>query len=305
MSRSKINKTALVTGATGFVGSNVTKRLVENGWRVHVILRPQSKLTLLDNLKNNVTFHYHDGSAENMLEIFKSIKPDIVFHLASLFLAHHQTKHIEEMIKSNITFGTQLVDAMTAIGSSCMINTGTSWQHFQNKKYNPVCLYAATKQAFESILTFYTQTTSLKVITLKLFDTFGPNDPRPKLFTLLRKTANENNALAMSPGEQLIDLVYIDDVVDAFMKAAERFQKGKSNQWEEYAVSSGNPIPLKEIVSIYGSVTGKRLSINWGERPYRHNEVMVPWNKGKCLPDWEPKISLEEGIRRMESGSED
>ncbi|QNF30951.1 NAD(P)-dependent oxidoreductase [Metabacillus sp. KUDC1714] len=300
-----MNKTALVTGATGFVGSNVTKRLVENGWRVHVILRPQSKLTLLDNLKNNVTFHYHDGSAENMLGILKSIKPDIVFHLASLFLAHHQTKHIEEMIKSNITFGTQLVDAMTAIGSSCMINTGTSWQHFQNKKYNPVCLYAATKQAFESILTFYTQTTLLKVITLKLFDTFGPNDPRPKLFTLLRKTANENNTLAMSPGEQLIDLVYIDDVVDAFMKAAERFQKGKSNQWEEYAVSSGNPIPLKEIVSIYGSVTGKRLSINWGERLYRHNEVMIPWNKGKCLPGWETKISLEEGIKRMELGSED
>ena len=162
------------------------------------------------------------------------------------------------MIQSNILFGTQLIEAMTVNGVYSLINTGTSWQHFQNQPYNPVCLYAATKQAYETILAYYMEVSPLKVVTLKLFDTYGPNDPRRKLIPLLHEAAEKQHTLAMSPGEQLIDIVHIDDICNAFVVAADRIINNVIfSQWEEYAVSSGKPLLLKDIVKTYEAVTGK------------------------------------------------
>ena len=167
---------------------------------------------------------------------------------------------------------------MTLQGVTKLINTGTSWQHYENEDYNPVCLYAATKQAFEDMLKFYVEASELKVITLKLFDTYGPDDPRPKLFTLLRRVAEEQTELAMSPGEQLIDLVYIDDVIEGYLLAARRLMDNSVSGMEDYAISSGKQISLKELVAIYGRTIGKQLPIKWGGRSYRTREVMVSWN---------------------------
>jgi nucleoside-diphosphate-sugar epimerase len=105
------------------------------------------------------------------------------------------------------------------INNGCyhIINTGTSWQHFEQSNYNPVNLYAATKEAFEAIITFYKATSSLKVTTLKLFDTYGPNDSRYKIIPLLQKAFTEQKELSMSKGEQLIDFVYIVGIANAYM----------------------------------------------------------------------------------------
>lgn len=292
-------KRVLVTGATGFVGSHLAKRLVHDGCSVHLIVRSQSNLQQIKPLLDKVTLHEHDGSTERMHEIMGEVSPSIVFHLASLFLAQHEPANITALVGSNVLFATQLVDAMAARGISYLVNTGTSWQHFENKTYSPVNLYAATKQAFETILQYYVEATTLKVITLKLYDTYGPNDPRHKLFALLCRVAEEQTPLAMSPGEQLVDMVYIDDVVDAFTIAGERLLAGNVNLHESYAVSSGNQIKLKDLVDLYVQVVGQKLPIAWGGRPYRSREVMIPWNGGALLPGWKPGINLEEGIALM------
>jgi nucleoside-diphosphate-sugar epimerase len=292
-------KTAIITGSTGFVGLHLTKRLAADNWDVHLIIRQKSNLvSLFKEINKRITFHMHDGTTKKMVNIIKKVKPAIVFHLASLFIAQHQTKDIEPLIKSNVLFGTQLVEAMVINKIYQLINTGTSWQHYDNKDYSPVCLYAATKQAFEDILRLYIETTPLKIITLKLFDTYGPDDQRQKLFSLLKKIGKEQKPLAMSPGEQLMDIVYIDDVLDAFVLASEILQY-QVKQYEEYAVSSGKPIKLKELAEMYESVTGISLPIEWGGRPYRTREVMVPWTKGKLLPGWKPKVSIKEGIAKF------
>jgi nucleoside-diphosphate-sugar epimerase len=104
----------------------------------------------------------------------------------------------------------------------------------------------------------------------------------------------------MSPGEQLIDLVYIDDVIEGYLLAAKRLADDKVLDMEEYAISSGKPIYLKELVAVYGRIVKKTMPINWGGRPYRFREVMMPWDKGQKLTGWEPEIELIEGIKRME-----
>jgi nucleoside-diphosphate-sugar epimerase len=161
-----------------------------------------------------------------------------------------------------------------------------------------VCLYAASKKAFEAVLRYYQELFKIKAVTLKLHDTYGASDRRSKLFTTLRKHG-ENTVLPMSAGDQKLDLVYIDDVVDAYIVAAHRLLSRKNSDLEEFAVSSGNQVSLRDIVELYAQITKKKMRIDWGKRPYRLREVMVPWTKGSSLPGWEPKISLSEGIMRM------
>lgn len=292
-------RVALVTGGSGFIGSHLVSRLIKEQWDVHVITRSTTKAATLQTFGNDITIHAHDGSTASMMNILFDTRPDVVFHLASLFITQHEPEDVEMLIESNIKFGVQLLEGMKANGIDKLIFAGTSWQHYENKDYCPVNLYAATKQAFESILAYYLDSAPLKSITLKFFDTYGPRDQRPKIFQLLQQTALHKTKLAMSPGEQLIDMVYIDDVVEAFMLAAERLLLHKVERREEYAVSSGRPIPLKELVTLYEKITCKKLDIMWGGKPYRTREVMFPWNKGKLLPAWKPEVSLEEGLKRM------
>lgn len=292
----KSNKpSALVTGATGYVGSNLVRVLVEQGWKVSVVVRTGSKLDVLGAVLNKIVVYTHDGTTIGMIEAVKAAKPEIVFHLASLFLAQHKEEEVEGLIASNVLFSTQLVEAMAANNVCYLINTGTAWQHFDNKKYDPVNLYAATKQAFEDILLYYVNARGIKVKTLALFDTYGQNDPRSKLMSLLWKTAHEQKTLEMSPGNQFIDIVHISDVVSAFIHAASNI----SDQIEghvTYGISSGKPLKLQELVKVFEAATGQLLPIVWGGRPYRFRECMVAWSDYKPLPGWEPKIPLEIGI---------
>ena len=293
---------ALVTGATGFVGSHLTRRLVREGWKVHILSRSGSQLSDLPEFRH-VENHVHDGSTQSMVSCVAKARPDVVFHLASLFLSQHETKDIEPLIQSNVLFGSQLLEAMKVNGITSLINTGTSWQHYNNEDYNPVCFYAATKQAFEAVLEYYVQACGIKAITLKLFDTYGPDDPRPKLFHLLSKVATSGETLDASGGEQLIDLVHIDDVTEAYLIAAQRLIKCMAQQHECYAVSSGHPMPLRDLVQLYSEVTGSAIHVNWGARPYRFREVMKTWTGSGSIEGWQPKFALADGMKSSQKKS--
>lgn len=262
-------------------------------------MRPSSKMSLINDITDKINIHIHDGTTEGMMKIIEKARPEVVFHLASKFTAKHQESDVKPLISSNILFGTQLVEAMSRNKIKYLINTGTAWQHYKNDEYNPVCLYSATKQAFENILKYYTEAEKLKVVTLKLFDTYGPNDPRPKIMNLLKKVGESEEELSMSPGEQYMDLVYIDDIVEAFFRSVDIIKNRPNITQESYAVTSSNPIKLKDLVRIFEKVSGKKLNIKWGDRPYRNREVMVTWDKGKVLDGWKPRINLEDGISKI------
>ena len=297
MANSYNTKRALVTGATGYIGSNLVRHLLSLGWDVHIITRPNSNLEVLDGKLDSITVHQHDGSSRGMVEVLSKAKPQIVFHLASLFLAQHKTEDIEALIASNMLFSTQLVEAMAVTGAKYLVNTATSWQHYNNEDYNPVNLYAATKQAFEAILSYYIEAHEIKVTTLALFDTYGPGDPRPKLISLLWKTAITQQPMAMSPGEQMIDLVHISDVLRAYTLAAEVLPQ-QSEAHTHYGVSSGTPMRLIDLVAAFQNATYTKLPISFGGRPYRPREVMLPWINYLAVPGWRPQVSFEKGIQQ-------
>jgi len=287
---------ALVTGATGYIGSNLVKRLLKDGWEVHIVLRAKSDITALPDAAKNIFRHVHNGTTNQMIDLVATARTDVVFHLASCFIAQHTSEDIENLILSNLLFSTQLVEAMAVNKVNRLINTGTSWQHHENADYLPTNLYAATKQAFEDILDYYVDACGFSVTTLALFDTYGPNDPRQKLISLLWKTARSQQPLVMSPGNQLIDIVYITDVLDAYVLAASQQLTCKGGGHWKYGVSSGHPLKLVDLVSEFERATGIKLPITWGGRPYRPREVMVPWSKYNSIPGWLPKVQLRDGL---------
>ena len=294
----------LMTGLTGFIGQHLAERLLEDGHEVFAIVRPTSKINeLSENLQQNVKFLVNDEK-NTLLDIVTDLcvennRPDVVYHLATNFTNAHHFEDIKFLVQSNITFGTELLDAMTANNVFNFVNVGTFAQHFEDAEYSPVNLYAATKECFESIIQFYVEAKGLRCIALHLFDTYGPSDRRGKILGLLKKISETGETLKMSPGGQLIDIVYIDDVVEAFVAAGKYLSKSQYDYCGTYGVSSLNPIPLREVVKIFEEVAGKKLSIEWGGRPYRQREVMIPWKSFKTLPGWSPKIDLRTGIKKF------
>jgi len=287
-------KIALVTGSTGFIGSHLINGLQAAGWQVHVIIRKPLSECLWD--RTRVKTHHHDGSTESLVSIMRETSPDVVFHLASLFLSSHRVEDVVPLMQSNVQFPAQLLEAMNQANCDKLLNTGTAWQHYLGMSYSPVNLYAATKQAFGTILQYYVEACRFRAITLELFDTYGPGDTRRKLIHLLDEVATTREVLSMSPGEQKIDLVHVDDVVRAYLIAAERLLADQCREHECYAVSSGQPVCLKELVATFERVRGVSVPVQWGGRSYREREVMEPWSGGKSLPGWSPQISLESGL---------
>ena len=286
----------ILTGSTGFVGRHLARALLERGDKVYAIIRPQTDLS---RLVDGVVPELYESCVDQLSSIVARIKPAVVFHLAARFQDRHAPADIDPLIRDNVTFGTMLAEAMTRADVRCLVNTGTSWQHYRNASYSPTCLYAATKQALEAILGYYGDAMGIKVVTLKLFDTYGPGDQRGKLLSRFVQMVKDGSSLDMSPGEQLIDLVHVRDVVDAFLKAAYRLTSGQVATSESYAVSSGSLLKLRELAAIFADCAGTPLRINWGARAYREREVMSPWSAGKLVPGWRPRISLRDGLKEL------
>lgn len=288
-----------ITGASGFVGSRLTSYFTEKGHNVAVVLRETSRTDQLSPCMERIRVYRYGNDIHALIDILKDCQPSVVIHTASLFLASHRPGHIRPLVQSNLLFPAELLEAMAVSGVRKFINTGTSWQHHNNAAYCPVNLYAATKQAFEDICQYYMEANAFEIITLKLFDTYGTGDRRGKIVQLLTEAEDVDNPLDASPGEQIIDLVHIDDVCHAYHCALQLLMNNTKPMMQDFGVASEKPVSLQELAALYTKITGKKLFVRWGGRPYREREVMMPWSSWAKLPGWEAVISLEEGLRLL------
>lgn len=293
---------AIVTGATGFLGRNLVKRLALDGWDVYTITRHISSDLKALGAKN---YLIKPKQYAYISEIVASINPEVVYHLAASVITEHKRDDILPLLDSNIVFGTYLLEGLKECEIKKFINAGTFWQHYENKPYSAVNLYAASKQAFQSLVDFYVESYSIKAITLRLFDNYGPGDLRNKLFTQLSKASKTGNHIDMTKGEQHINLVYVDDVIQSFLVAYNLISTPTFYGHNHYRVASQEDIKLKELIELYQKLLGKRIEINWGAKPYRNREMFETPSYGEPLPGWLPKVSLEDGIRLLLLSNQD
>ena len=286
---------ALVTGASGFIGSRLAAKIAVGGGCVHVIVRQDAVVGWPLNKHEDIVVHRHDGSMKGLLDIFEKAMPSVVFHLAAKTQSMHSLDDIEPLIKSNILFSTQILEVMRQCGVQRFVNTETFWQQSASGAYAPTCLYAAMKQAFFDVLVFYTQAYGFAATSLVLFETYGPRDPRKKLLDMLYDAVVSKSRIKMTPGEQIIDLNHVDDVVAAFLRASELLDERDAGL-QKYYVSSGVRMNLRTLVGRVSEVVSSEIDIEWGGKPYRPGEIMLPC-VGPVVPGWSPKVSLEDGLR--------
>jgi len=288
----------IITGFTGFIGAAATHRLMNEEHDIYVILRPHTNLSVLPS---DVNYFLDTGDTEALNLFFKDVSPDGVMHFASWVLGEHKPAEIEALITSNVLFGTRLLEASVQSDTSWFINTGTFWQHYNDEPYNPVNLYAATKEAFEAIAKYYYEAKKINFVTIELNDTFGANDTRKKIFNLWRQAEKNQASLGMTEGKQTVDISYIDNIIDAYVQMMHNLHADEANTYvgKKFAIIANERMTLRELKNLYEKALDTKLDIVWGERDYRDREIMIPWTKGTPIPGWKQKITLHDAIIKV------
>lgn len=291
-----MKKKAIVTGATGFIGSNLCKKLLRE-FDVCIIVRKNSDYANILDINNDLNIFEYDGNIKNLVEIFEEIKADVVFHLASK-IAEQTLDNIDDIINSNITFGVHILEAMKQTDTKLIVNTGTFWQYYEGDNYSPVNFYASSKEAFQNILTFYVEAYNIRAVNLILYDVYSELDKRKKIFTLFNEYADSGEVLNISKGEQYLDCVYIDDVCEAFICAYYYLIKDSCVVNERFKVATNEQHTLIELAEIFQEQTNKKLNVNFGILPYRDRQIMKPYTPFENLPNWSAKVSVQDGLSK-------
>jgi nucleoside-diphosphate-sugar epimerase len=299
--RPKLDATpVLITGATGFIGNHLARRLVNLGAEVHALVRAGSDQR---RLPADAIVHEHTGDIRDLILLMERLRPILAFHLATRFVGRHEPMDVLPLVLDNVGYSAEVFEALSRAGVRRVVTAGSAWQRAHDGSYQPPALYAAMKQAVSDILAYYAGTGQLRAITLVLHDTYGTGDRREKIIPLLERAAIARSALELSPGEQLLDLVHVVDVVDAFVMAGRRLLSESESNHEEFVVTSGDRRTLREIAQLHAKLSqdlrGSAPRLLWGARSYRTNEIMEPWPGGSVLPGWVPRIALSEGLREL------
>lgn len=269
----------VITGSNGFLGSNVMDKAYEDFLFIPVSTKEKT---------------YREYCQE-AIKLVKEYKPDIFLNIGSSQKTNDTNESAIELINYNVLFVTEILSIIKEHSPTTkFVNIGTSWELDELGQQNPFNLYAATKAAVKPILNHF-RSDGLEVTQVRLFDTYGVGDKRNKLVSQIIESYNNNSVLNMSLGEQSIDLVYIDDAVDAILNICNQqvFQ-------DEYEICSGTPVKVKEILTLLDNLTNRRPSeINLGHYQYRKRERFNLFYT-HCTPKgWSPKVKLGEGLAKI------
>jgi nucleoside-diphosphate-sugar epimerase len=266
---------------------------------VHAVVRRADDDPLVTALTPHVHTLRHDGSTAGLARIVAAAKPAVVFHLASRFVAEHGSIDVEPLVRDNVVFGAQLLEAMRDSGVTRLVNAGSAWRHFVNREYSPINLYAASKQAFLDVLAYYVEAYEFHVVTLDLTDVYGRGDTRRKLMPALLAAERDGRTLSMVRADLPMDFVHVNDAARAFVVAARRVLESRRSGHDVFAVRSGAPIAVRDLFAVWETARGVTLKANWGERALRAREATEPWTQGTALPGWSPAVRLEDGLKSL------
>lgn len=291
---SKVER-VMVTGATGYLGGHVARLCLERGISVVALVREGRSNHLPDGLECVTT------TLDGVADVMSHFAPNAVLHLAAWSGSQHIAEQIDDILESNITLGTHLLEAAVSLPRQpVFIWAGSYWQYAHGGD-EPVSnsLYAASKQAFSTIIDYYRQCRGARALGLILHDVYGEDDNRGRLLNLIAHALmNTSDPLDLTDGSQPISFVHARDAANAFIQAAELLLAGFEIPSDGvYAVATSKG-PLRQQIEGLLSNERERAQLHWGARPQPDNIVRALPDI-ELLPGWTNHISLEEGFERM------
>lgn len=286
----------LVTGSTGFVGRHLVAKLILKKYKVLELTRSINASTRLYG--NNTQKFLIDDNQEALTRAIEEFKPDVIIHLASFLTSLDDYNSLNKLVDSNISFFCRLLDASKNSNLKLFVNTGTFAEYYNgDTNFDPAYLYAATKTASRSFLDYYSKVCNYKQTTVVPYTIYGGKDTQKKIIDIIYESTTSKTSIDLSPGEQILDFIHIEDVVNFYMMLIKDSDilPEKSN----FLLGTGVGHTLKQVAAMVEKITHQKTNINWGGKQYRNSDVMyavADISTAFNMLKWKPKLSLNEGI---------
>jgi nucleoside-diphosphate-sugar epimerase len=288
----------LITGATGFVGKNLVPKLLKDNHNLfEVTVQPDISEGLYGNLFEHYYFSYEKQA--DFIKKIEKFNPEIVIHLASYLTASDETKEMKKLLDANIIFLNHVLDTLKNTNLKWFINTGSFAEYFKGDgKLDPAYLYTATKSASRIFVDYYSKTYNFNYLTIAPYTIYGGKDTQKKIIDIIYDSLDNHSPLDLTPGNQMLDFIHLDDVTDFYITVIQNLEKITSAA--NFQLGTGIGHTLQDLVAIMERQTGKIANIHWGGKQYRPRDVMYAVANISLqyhLFKWQPKILLEEGIK--------
>ena len=292
----------LVTGAAGFVGAVLCRRLLREGGEVHVILKPSSPTWRLDDVRTDLRIHAGDLRDEaGTAALLAAVRPEVVYHLATHGAYPFQTD-ADGIIQANILGTWNLLKALSPLDYQVFVNTGSSSEYGfkqfamrENDLLEPNSYYSVAKCAQTLLCQHVARQENRAITTFRLFSTYGPfEEPSRLVPTLVRRCLAGEDLSRVAP-DTARDFVYVDDVVDAYL----RIDALAKLQGEILNIGTGVQRTVREVVELVLRHTGSSVRCGWGEMPSRIWDTstwVADCTKARRLLGWDPVTSLSDGL---------
>jgi len=297
-------KRILVTGAAGFVGAELTRRLVADGNEVHVLFRSTTSQWRLAGLEPDLQPHEVDLRAEDRVcTVVEAIRPEVIYHLATHGAYPAQTD-ADGIIQTNILGTWNLLKAVQRIDYEVFVNTGSS-SEYGFKEYamretdllEPNSYYSVAKCAQTLLCQHVAKTEHRPINTFRLFSVYGPSEEPSRLIPTLIRRCLAGEELTLVAPDTVRDFVYVDDVVEAYLRTDELARL----HGEIINIGTGVQSPIKVAVDLILQHTGAHVACHWGAMPARIWDAktwVADCTKSARLLAWRPTTSLSEGLQR-------
>jgi len=306
MTDSLKGKSVFITGGTGFIGSHLSRRLVNEGAEVSILARENSSLDLISDIKKKVRiYHSEITDINSLLKIVKKTSPKIVFHLAAIVNAGLGFESLKSLIDVNLLGTINMLKASNEVNTvKRFVFIGTSDVYgsmgipfSENCDVNPISTYAASKASAELFCRCLAGEYKIPWVILRPFIVYGDGQSPNMFIPQLIQSALKGKDFSMTGGEQTRDFLYINDFVDTCIRAALR----KEAEGEIINVASGKEVLLADVAKKVMSLLDDPVKIRFGALPYRENErwrVRADIKKAKLLLGWRPETNLTEGLKK-------
>lgn len=269
-------KKLLITGPTGFLGSNLTGELVSKGYQIIGLKRSLSNLWRCREFCDKITWVNCDNLSEAAAELV-SLKPDILIHTAWNGVKASERDNWYEQEK-NLSFFVTLLEIIKKTGVTKIISLGSQAEYGafevsvdEGYTCNPNSAYGAVKLCASTLLKAFSEQNNIDWYWIRLFSVFGPGEDKNWLIPSAIYNLLEKKEMKLTACEQKYDYLYVKDFVSGIIKILENDQ----NKSGIYNMSGGKSISLKDILAfLEDSISPVRKILQIGALPYRPNQIM-------------------------------